>query len=908
MATCIRCQALLPRPDAKFCAACGQPQSAASPAAQPVAGPVMPQRPVPSAHPTLTPNQATTMLNNEPAFLVIQDSGSPPWRIPLSNQPLTFGRAKDNDLMMASRFVSSHHARIEAEGNSHKIIDLGSTNGLLFNGQRVAQHVFQNGDVVRIGDPVTGNFVTLTYNNLAQPAQSQVVQPVSRCNLTAPVVSIGREGNTLNLPNPQVSRRHAEVRTVNGGHEVRDLNSTNGTFVNGQRIQAHQLQRSDVIQIGPFKLVYDGRSLDQFDQRGAMRIDARTLVRSVGGGRIILNNVSLVIQPREFVALVGGSGAGKSTLMGALSGYNRANKGMVLVNGDDYYANFDAYRAVLGYVPQDDILHSTLPVDEALHFTAKLRLPADTAPAEVEGRIARVLDDVEMSAHRGKRINQLSGGQRKRVSISSELLADPSLFFLDEPTSGLDPGLEKKMMYTLRQLADSGRTIVLVTHATANITQCDHVVFMAEGRMVWFGPPSQALPFFAVTSGDFADIYTKLEGPATHDNVLTRGELKREYDEWRQHNPQATHAPMLAELWEIRFRHSDAYRMYVWERLRHAPQGPASNPPSGIQQHVPQSASPDAYPTSHTSGVINTSAGRPKPPPVSAMRQFKILTQRYLQLVAADRRNLLILLLQAPIIGLILLLVAKEDALQNPISANGRMVPFLLGAVAVWFGILNSAREITKEAAIYRRERLANLKIGPYLASKVVVLAGLCLIQSIVLMMVLSSKVDFKPELTTISTFGTPRFITREPPFGLWGAFLLTTFLTSLTGLGVGLLISAAVSSSDKAMSIIPFALIPQIVFALALLPLPAALSPLSFLTSSRWAMEAYGSIANLFEPFDPSKCSQPGNPLTCEPFPTVNYDPSTGHILLTWLILITYTGVCLALTAWLLKRRDAEA
>ncbi|PJF23746.1 MAG: ABC transporter ATP-binding protein, partial [Phototrophicales bacterium] len=114
-------------------------------------------------------------------------------------------------------------------------------------------------------------------------------------------------------------------------------------------------------------------------------------------------------------------------------------------------------------VPQDDILHRSLPVERALGYAAELRLPADTAPVEIRQRIDRVLEDVEMTPHREKPIENLSGGQRKRVSIGAELLADPSLFFLDEPTSGLDPGLEKKMMYTLRRLADSGRTIVLVT-------------------------------------------------------------------------------------------------------------------------------------------------------------------------------------------------------------------------------------------------------------------------------------------------------------------------------------------------------------------------------------------------------------------------------------------------------------
>jgi hypothetical protein len=124
------------------------------------------------------------------------------------------------------------------------------------------------------------------------------------------------------------------------------------------------------------------------------------------------------------------------------------------------------------------------------------------------------------------------------------------------------------------------------------------------------------------------------------------------------------------------------------------------------------------------------------PPPVSQLRQFGILTQRYLRLLAADRKNLLILLLQAPIIGVVILLAARPNALQSPTSSNGRLVLFLLSVIGVWFGVLNSVREVTKESKIYRRERLANLRIGAYLGSKVAVLAGLCLIQSVMLLAV----------------------------------------------------------------------------------------------------------------------------------------------------------------------------
>jgi ABC-type multidrug transport system ATPase subunit len=187
-------------------------------------------------------------------------------------------------------------------------------------------------------------------------------------------------------------------------------------------------------------------------------------------------------------------------------------------------------------------------------------MSADTTAAEISARIDRVLEDVEMSAHRQQRIVDLSGGQRKRVSIASELLADPSLFFLDEPTSGLDPGLEKKMMYTLRYLADSGRTVVLVTHATANIMQCDQVVFMADGKMVYYGPPAGALQMFGVTSGDFADIYTKLQGRCG------RGGGGRRTASWRGvrvvmgTDPNRTIPPTMAELWELRYQSSESTR------------------------------------------------------------------------------------------------------------------------------------------------------------------------------------------------------------------------------------------------------------------------------------------------------------------------------------------------------------
>src|SRR5512145_2424726 len=378
---CDHCGAPLNRPGAKFCTKCGRAQPSAAPEQ-----PTIVDTPAPALSPPASP---TTVLSAQRAdsgnlylselpSIVIQGEGQV-LTVTLDARALTLGRAADNDIILQSRFISGHHARIEPDGSTHRMIDIGSTNGLLAEGRRLPANsplTLTDGQILRIGDPATGNFVTLTYRNPRAQTVAQAARVARSYPLDPndPEITIGREGSDIVLDNPQVSRRHAMIeRSAASGRMLRDVGSTNGTFVNGQRITQHMLVAGDVIQIGAFKLVYDGDSLDQYDQRGALRIDARNLSRAVpcdGKTRLILKDVSLSIAPREFVALVGGSGTGKSTLLNALSGYAPASSGHVFVNGDDYYRNFDAYRTVLGYVPQDDIIHRTLPVNRALAYAA----------------------------------------------------------------------------------------------------------------------------------------------------------------------------------------------------------------------------------------------------------------------------------------------------------------------------------------------------------------------------------------------------------------------------------------------------------------------------------------------------------------------------------------------------------
>lgn len=217
----------------------------------------------------------------------------------------------------------------------------------------------------------------------------------------------------------------------------------------------------------------------------------------VNAGRTpILQKVSFSIRPGEFIGILGPSGCGKSTLLKTLSGIISPSSGRVLMNGLPVAEA--GFQSRIGYVPQDDIVHGSLRVDRALSYSARLRLPMRTAADSLRARVDEVIALMDLDERRKTRIDRLSGGQRKRVSIGVELLTQPALLFLDEPTSGLDPALEEKMMDLFARLASEGRTVILTTHIMQSIDRLHLVAVMAKGRLVYFGPPSDLTRYFSV--------------------------------------------------------------------------------------------------------------------------------------------------------------------------------------------------------------------------------------------------------------------------------------------------------------------------------------------------------------------------------------------------------------------------
>jgi ABC-type multidrug transport system ATPase subunit/pSer/pThr/pTyr-binding forkhead associated (FHA) protein len=760
----------------------------------------------------------------------------------IRGQTITIGRSPDNDICIDERVVSWHHARLEQVAGGYQIVDLDSSNGLAFQDVQVARMLLADGDVLWIAGKVSLTYmitIVATEGPAAQvPEYREPVAPPVAAEALIPQealqeavaedavsmgavplratmigvetpssglqkidlrqrkeLTIGRSPeNDLQLDYPTVSRHHARIRNVGSTEEyvIEDLGSSNGTWVNDELIEPdklYPLHPGSTLRIGPIKLIFAPESVQLVDESRDLRLDALHLNQFVGKGINLLQDISLSIFPREFVALVGVSGAGKSTLMNALAGFWPASDGAVLVNGADLYRRFDAFRTDLGYVPQDDIIHKDLAAEKALYYVARLRLPADMSAAECRAAVTEELETLGLIERKDVRVGSLSGGQRKRVSIGVERLTGPGLFFLDEATSGLDPGTENRLMRLLRQLADEGQTIVLITHATKNVTLCDQVIFLAKGgRLAYFGPPSEALEYFGVA--DFDEIYEQLEDERT------------------------------PEEWAERYRRSPLYDEYVVNRLRHDYGDVFAD--RGI-------AKADQVARESGSAVARSKVKRP-----SGIRQFAVLTARYLDIIRADRVNLLLMLLIAPVLGL-MDLIAWPREVYDPVDGDASRVMVMLFMAAIvpfLIGALSSVREIVKEKAIFRRERTVNLRIIPYLLSKVAVGFLFALYTAAALLVVKLVAVDF-------SHLGIEEL----------ALYYLIIMLAVLSGVMWGLLISAVAPREEQAMLLLIVVVVVQMIFSGGILPLDqlgTAGEVIGGTTSSKWAFEGLVDVTQV--------------------------------------------------------------
>ncbi len=592
--------------------------------------------------------------------------------IPLEGERIEIGReAREGAVYIDHPSVSVLQAEIIVGPDDRaKLRDLQSLNGTFVNGERITDKVLEDGDLIQLGACETH---LLMYRESRRRSLM-----LREDEFKKPVTKIGREpGADIHFDHPTVSSLHAEVLRGGDGYEIVDKGSTNGTFINGQRITRQRLEPHDRITVGAVQLVFDGSHLEQRNDGTRIKMIARGLKVEVadhttGKALRLLDEVSIAVDPCEFVGLLGPSGAGKSTFMDALNGSRPAQNGTVQLNGQDLYTHFAELRAQIGYLPQEDILHRQLTVRECLYYSARLRLPDDYSEKEIWRRVDEVIKQLDLSERATQQISDLSGGQRKRVSLGIELLNKPALLFVDEPTAGQDPRTEMKMMRLFREIANRGSTIIINTHLLGSFSLLDKVAVLVRGKMAYYGPSQEMLPYFKASRPH--EVFDKLQ----------------------EQTP---------DVWAQRYKASELCAESITRPL-------ADESTSKRSAHEEKKAPV-------------------KPKPRSLLRQFNTLLSRQATLKLKEVSTLLALLLP-PVVIAILMGFMKD-------GPNEPKTLFMMIMVALWFGCSASVREIVDELPVYKRERQRDLSMLSYLGAKLVWVAGVALVQSALFIGVLTA-------------------------------------------------------------------------------------------------------------------------------------------------------------------------
>jgi ABC-type multidrug transport system ATPase subunit len=469
----------------------------------------------------------------------------------------------------------------------------------------------------------------------------------------------------------------------------------------------------------------------------------------------------------------------------------------------------------VGYVPQDDIIHLEMPLRRTLRYAALLRLPAGTSATAAERIVDETLQSLDLADRADVPVRALSGGQRKRASIAVELLTRPRLFFLDEPTSGLDPSTAADVMRLLRRLSRQGVTVVLTTHEPAGIDQCDRVVFLARDGHLAFAGTPDAARRYFGVES-LTQVYQRLAG---------------------EHTPR---------IWANRFAESR--------------EKPPTRP--GFTRKAVSPTPSDANRT-------------------GPVRQWWLLTRRNVDVLFRNRLTLAILLGSPVLVTAMMATLFKPGAF-DPGATPGvgpAQIVFWIAFDGFFFGLTYGLLQIVGEMAVFRRERLAGLSVGAYVASKVTALLPVLAAVSAVLLVVL-------------------RALGRLPALGwhVYALLFVTIVIEAISALALGLLASAAVSNAAQAALALPMLCFPQVLFGGAIVPVDQMAMPgrlMSLVLSNRHAFDALGRDLQL------------GRYTSTLPAMSVYRHTFEGGNAVSLIALASFAVALTLATAWLLDRRS---
>lgn len=631
-------------------------------------------------------------------------NGAPPTHFLLSTATLKIGSAHSCDLCLNGANLQPEHATLSWDQRSATwvLVPANPAAGrvMRINGSIVSSKAYlQHGDIIELPDTfIRFQRVPETPVFRGQPTNELRLAKISK-------VLIGRSaGDTadadklsLDAADSAISREHVLLEKDPQGDWVATDKSQAGTPLNDQFFHERKLQVGDRMKIGSYSFEFTGHSLKRVPRQSGGRVESRNISVVVKSGRTILNDVTLDIERCTFVGIVGGSGQGKSTLLNALCGISPATKGTVYINDVPLGDPRQMAAAGIGFVPQDDIVHMEITVENALHYSARLRLPSETPDRAIASLVDETIERLGLSEHRLKRISQLSGGQRKRVSIATELLSKPSVLFLDEPSSGLDPATEFSLMSLLNSLAKTC-TVVCTTHVLENAQLFDKLIFVQDANVVCDmdteHPENQV-----DESADLSITGSRSTG-TTEFRLRSASEMALNY-----------------------FNVNSLLKIY---QLFATPL--AEGGKTGVQwrqefeQRQGRRQQPD-FSSQNTEVPVTSENSRRGG---GYARSLAVLLRRQWAILKADMLNLVFLAAQPLLIALLVGWVADDAVLRS----------FLCIVATLWFGCSNGAQQIVRELPIFRRERVCGLGMNCYLQSKFLFLGLVTSLQALLLYMV----------------------------------------------------------------------------------------------------------------------------------------------------------------------------
>ncbi len=601
------------------------------------------------------------------------------------------------------------------------------------------------------------------------------------------------------------------VSKIEGKFVFSKLNCPYEIYLDSKSIRSCEIVQGDKVYINGRVMTFDldNRTVE-LSKFSFSSFIVRGLKHLFNDNSIGLDDISFEMEHGDLVAIMGPSGCGKSTLLNVINGYQKPQSGDVVLDSIDLHRNYSFLKNFMGFVPQDDLLFDNLTVYENLYFNAKLRYPSKPHIV-LESLVNKVLKDIGLLEKKDSRVGNaldktLSGGQRKRLNIGLELLADSEVLLLDEPTSGLSSKDSEKIIELLKSISLEGKIVYVIIHQPSSKIYkiFDKIIVLDKGgKLAFSGDNYDALKYF------------------------------REHS--RQHFGSEIECPVCRNV------EPDL----ILETLEE-PARDKDGTPLDVRKRTPEFWKDEFVKYQKISGNVTFPAHSHQfipPKPRIRLRalisQFLILLKRNFLNKMRDKSNLAITFLEAPLLGVIIGLLLKFAPGQKySLYDNKYLITFIFlsSIVTIFFALTNSIDEIIRDASILLREKMLDINSLEYFTAKFLTLLVFSLIQNLLFLGI-----------------GFWILEIRE----LFLEYLIITTIVSVSGICMGLAVSSIPKLTSKAaQNIIPLILVPQIIFGGFIVEFDDINKSLSFndsspipeicqLMPSRWGFEALCLMQN---------------------------------------------------------------